>query len=385
MGLLQGSMTVRFYRVDGDVPKKYREDFLDELQRDAFRELGPEKEFGLGWVSPANFLDTKFDDDKVFHNQYLTLALRVDKKAVNARLFRALLEQEIERAKKEGNKEKLRPAEKKEIKDRLHRKLLAEAEPARRTWDLCWDVGTGRAYFFGTADKLQDLFREQFGKTFHLEPVMLTVKSRFEAAAGQALPPDIDDPGREFLTWLYWRTDKEGGRFELPKSGEVHVWVDDKMLFKDATEKPASCSLSGGDPARAPEARSALAGGKRLSKVKLGLRRGEREWSFTLDGETLDLASLKIPALLTDQEDEKLYERLALFEEAAFVVDELFAEYARVRLSDDWERKDQAWIHRWIAEGAPAGAVENTGGSRKIAAGGAARSARRPLRAVRRR
>lgn len=390
MGLLQGTMTLRFYRVDGDVPKKYREEYLEDLKRYAFRELGPEKEFGIGWVSAENFLDTDFFDQKVFHNQYLTLAMRVDKKQVNARLFKALLQQELEKFKKEGNREKVRPAEKKEIKDRLHRKLLADAEPQRRTWDLCWDVGTGRAYFFGTADKLQDLFREQFQKTFHLDPVMLTVKARFEAAAGEALPPDVEDPGREFLTWLYWRTDKEGGKFNLEKSGEVTVWVDDKMLFKDATEKPASCALSGGDPARAPEARAALAGGKRLSRVKLGLRRGEREWSFTLDGETLDLAALKLPALLTDQEDEKLYERLALLEEAAFVVDELFGEYARTRLSDAWEKKDLAWITRWIAEGAPAGATEQ-GGSRKIASGGAARAARLPkvapakLRAVRRR
>lgn len=392
MGLLQGSMTLRFYRIDGDVPKKYQEEFLEDLKRYAFRELGPDKEFGMGWVSPENFLDTSFREDKVFHNQYLTLSLRADKKQVNSRLFRALLEQELEKFRKEGNKEKVRPAEKKEIKDRLHRKLLGEAEPQRRTWDFCWDVGTGRAYFFGVADKLQDLFREQFGKTFHLDPQMLTVKARFEAAAGQALPPDVEDPGREFLTWLYWRTDKEGGKFELPKSGEVTVWVDDKMLFKDATEKPASTALSGGDPARAPEARAALAGGKKLSRVKLGLKRGEREWSFSLDGETLDLGAMKLPALLTDEEDEKLFERLALLEEAAFVVDELFGEYAQTRLSENWEKKDQAWIQRWINEGAPAGAMEHAGGSRKIAAGGAARKGRiskalpeAKLRAVRRR
>lgn len=395
VGLLQGSMTLRFYRVEGEVPETYREDFLDELTRNAFRELGPEREFGVGWVSPENFLDTGFDDGKIYHNQYLTLALRADRKAVDARLFRALFDRELARFRKEANRDKVRPSEKKEIRDRLRRKLLAEAQPVRRTWDVCWDVGTGRMYFFGTGDKLQDLFREQFVKTFHLDPVPLTVKARFEAAAGQALPPDLEDPGREFLTWLYWRTDQEGGRFELRKSGEVIVWVDDKMLFKDPADGPAqpgasaraegrasgakaaSCSLAGGDPARAPEARAALAGGKRLSKVKLGLKRGEREWAFTIDGETLDLAALKLPALLTGQEDEKLYERLALLEEAAFVIDELFGEYAKARLSDHWEKKDRAWIHRWIRDGAPAGALEH-GGARKIAAGGAARRARRP-------
>lgn len=378
MGLLQGTMSIRMYRVEGELPKKYREEFLEEIQRNAFRELGPEKEFGVGWVSPANFLDTDFEDGKVFQNQYLTTAMRVDKKAVNARLFRALFERELEKFKAESNREKVKPSEKREIKERLRRKLLAQAEPNRKTFDLCWDTGQGRLYFFGTSDRLQDLFREQFWNTFHLEPVMLTVKARFEAAAGQAVPPDIEDPGREFLNWLFWRTDNEGGKFELPKSGEVHLWVDDRMLFKDATEKPTSTALTGGDPARWPEARASLANEKRLTKVKLGLRRGEREWSFTLDGETLDLTTLKIPALLTDAEDEVLFERLALLEEAAFVVEELFAEYVERRLSDEWERKDQAWMARWVAEGAPAGAVA-AAGTRKLSTVGAARRSRTPV------
>ena len=368
MGLLQGPMTIRFYRVEGDVPKKYREDFLEEIKSNGFRELSETKEFGLGWVSAENFLDTDFEDQKVFANQYLTLALRVDKKAVDARLFKALLAREIDKAKKAGNKEKLRPAEKKEIKDRLHRQLLAEAQPARRTYDLCWDVNAGRAYFFAVGDKTQDFFRDSFQKTFHLEPIQMTVNARFTAAAGEEPPPDLDDPGREFLTWLFWRTDSEGGKFTLPKSGDVHLWVEDRMLFKDATEKPASCALGGGDPARAPEARASLFGGKRLSRVKLGLKRGEREWSFTLDGETLDLTGLKLPALLTEQEDEVLFERLALLEEAAFVVDELFGQWAKERLSDGWEKDQAAAIGRWVTEGAPAGAVAaGKGGARKVA------------------
>src|SRR5690242_12993965 len=102
-------MTIRFYRVDGELPKKYRDEFLEQIKRFSFRELAPEKEFGAGWVSPANLLDVDFDDSKVFQNQYLTLALRADKKQVNARLFRALLQKELEKFKKQTNQEKVKP------------------------------------------------------------------------------------------------------------------------------------------------------------------------------------------------------------------------------------------------------------------------------------
>ncbi len=374
---------MRLYKIEGDLPKKYRDEFLEEIRKNAFRELGPEKEFGAGWVTPENFLDTSFEDQNVFRNQYLTLSLRVDKKQVNARLFRALLEQELEKFKKQSGREKVKPSEKREIKERLHRKLLAETEPRRATYDVCWDTGTQKLYFFNTGDRMQDLFRENYWKTFHLEPVQQTVKARFEAVAGEAIPPDLGDAGREFLNWLYWRTDQTGGKFELEKSGEVHLWIEDRMLYKDDAERPASTALTGGDPARWPESRASLAGGKKLTRVKLGLKRGEREWSFTLDGETLDLAALKIPALLTDVEEEALFERLALLEEATFVIDELFGEWAKKRLADEWERGDLAKMTRWIQDGSPAGATKGTmEGSRKIPAAGAARKSRKPASAA---
>ena len=390
MGLLNGTMSLRYYRVEGDLPKSYREEFLAQMKKFAFRELAAEKELSIGWVRPENFLDVDFREENLFQNQYLTCTLRIDSKKIDGKLFRALFDREHEKLKKETNRERVKPFERKEIKERIQKKLLAEAMPTRRLYDVCWDVPAGRMYFFATADRLQDTFREQFEKCFHMTANGLTVKGRFEAVTGETMPPDLEDPGREFLQWLYWRTDQEGGKFKLPKSGEVHLWVEDRMFFKEpgqedpqpGTPRPASTTLAGGDPARAPEARASLAGGKRLSKVKLGLKRGEREWSFVLDGETLDVTALKIPALFTEEEDEKLFERLALLEEASFVVEELFGDYAAARLSDDWERKDQAWQQRWIQEGAPAGA---SGGSRKAAteAGAARKSKPAPKLAAR--
>ena len=382
MGLLNGTMSLRYYRVEGELPKEYREDFLAQMKKFAFRELVADKEYSLGWVRPENFLDVDFREDNVFQNQYLTATLRIDQKKIDARMFRALFDKEHDKLKKETNRERVKPFERKEIKERIQKKLMAEAQATRRLYDVCWDVPAGRMYFFATADKLQDTFREQFEKCFHVAANAQTVKARFEAVTGESMPPDIEDAGREFLQWLYWRTDNEGGKFKLEKSGEIALWVEDRMFFKEpgeadpkpGTPRPASTTLAGGDPARAPEARASLAGGKRLTKVKLGLKRGDREWSFVIDGETLDVTALKIPVLFTEEEDEKLFERLALLEEASFVVEELFGEYAKTRLSDDWERKDQAWVTRWIQEGAPSG---TSGGAKKLAnAAPAARKSR---------
>src|SRR4051794_3119478 len=39
MGLLNGTMSLRYYRVEGDLPKDYREDFLAQMKKFGFREL----------------------------------------------------------------------------------------------------------------------------------------------------------------------------------------------------------------------------------------------------------------------------------------------------------------------------------------------------------
>lgn len=161
--------------------------------------------------------------------------------------------------------------------------------------------------------------------------------------------------GEEFLTWVAFRTDTEGSALVLPRSGEVDVWIDDRlMLTERGVENPAETSVKGGDPARAPETRAALVGGKMLGQARLGIRKMDREWSCSIDQDLL-MRGLKLPVLLTDEEDEKLFERLALLEEAAFVLDELFELFCIDRFSDAWDKTVVPAMRDWVArEGRPA-------------------------------
>ena len=90
MGLLTGGMTVRRFRVAGELPTGWRESFRERLDKMAFREpptrMG--KEEVEGWVQVHNLLDTSFEDfNKWLYNDYAVFALRVDKKSLPAKLF----------------------------------------------------------------------------------------------------------------------------------------------------------------------------------------------------------------------------------------------------------------------------------------------------------
>ena len=108
--------------------------------------------------------------------------------------------------------------------------------------------------------------------------------------------------------------------------------------------------LSGGAPSDSREAYEALRQGKVVSQMKIRLQRDEKEWVFVLNGATLDISSLKIPALMTKVDDEKLFERMGLIEEVDGLIRGLYEQFLEIRLdAKKWKAEEQnliAWIDR---------------------------------------
>ena len=142
--------------------------------------------------------------------------------------------------------------------------------------------------------------------------------------------------GHEFLLWLWFEADRGGGVFGLGDAGEVSVAFDDQLVLEAYLAETEQSRLSGGAPAESPEARSALRAGKRVSKAKLRLRRGDREFVFAVDAADFSFASVRVPAVLKG-EDERLVERLALIDELMELWRALYREFLRLRLTDRWQ------------------------------------------------
>ena len=169
-------------------------------------------------------------------------------------------------------------------------------------------------------------------------------------------PELIDHPagrfiGREFLLWLWWRTDREFGRVELAQFGEVDFWVDDRIQFRTTGDDPQTSDLKGGAPAMTPEARMAVLSGKSVETLRLGLRVKEREYSLEIRGEGLEVGGLKVPGEIKDGIDERIYERMFLLEEATGILDTLYYEFLDERLGAEWDSGALPEIRSWIAAG----------------------------------
>ncbi len=147
--------------------------------------------------------------------------------------------------------------------------------------------------------------------------------------------------GNEFLLWLWFTSEQNGGTFDLSDVGEVVLVFDDQLVLEAFLAETEQSRMSGGAPTDSPEAKTALRAGKRVSKAKLRLLRGEREFVFTVSANDLDFSSVKVPAVLKG-DDERLLERLTLLDELAEIWWRLYQTFLTQRLNEDWASSEAA-------------------------------------------
>ncbi|TVR01409.1 MAG: hypothetical protein EA398_09980 [Deltaproteobacteria bacterium] len=154
--------------------------------------------------------------------------------------------------------------------------------------------------------------------------------------------------GNEFLLWLWYREDRNDGVHSVGGQSCV-IAFDDQLVLRVELGEAEESRLKGGAPSAAPEARKALQFGKRVTRARLRLERGEREWRFNVDAERFRLSSVRIPAVLGDSPEMQFIERMDLVEELEACFFGVYRDFLRLRLGPDWETERVA-IARWIHE-----------------------------------
>lgn len=157
--------------------------------------------------------------------------------------------------------------------------------------------------------------------------------------------------GEEFLTWLWFRWETDGGEFTLPGGRVVGVALDDFLSFAAPSADETEQTLRRGLPTRTAEARTALRQGRRLRKARLLLAEGSRQWTATLDAPTLALGSVRLP---DDDEDcasdaDRTADRAANWLAVHEIVHALYGTFLRDRLRPDYLTTTGEAQARWMA------------------------------------
>jgi hypothetical protein len=155
--------------------------------------------------------------------------------------------------------------------------------------------------------------------------------------------------GRELLTWLLWRSESTEPVIDLDGAG-VSVVFTGRLTLRgiagDVTELVARGALA---PYSA-QVRRALDAGLLVHQARVRIEHAERVYEATLDAEFLDVRAAKLPELLTEEEDDRLLERLELAERLSAIVDALVGSFLDVRTSRAW-RKRVATLKAWMRQG----------------------------------
>ncbi len=156
--------------------------------------------------------------------------------------------------------------------------------------------------------------------------------------------------GGEFLMWLWFKSACMDNLLPTKGHGTIEVWIAERLTLEAYVAETERNAFQGGAPAHAPEAKLSLRQGKRVSQAKIGLLKEGREWTFSIKAEHLELSGIKLPALLSREEEEQFYERMYLAEELEDILGDLFSEFLAIRLDPArWDEVMLPAMMAWIA------------------------------------
>ncbi len=157
--------------------------------------------------------------------------------------------------------------------------------------------------------------------------------------------------GEEFLTWLWFRWETDGGEYALSAGRTVGIALDDFLVFAAPSDDETEQTLRHGLPTRTAEARTALRQGRRLKKAKLIIAEGSRQWTATLEASTMTLTGVRLPEDAEDVEtpQDRTADRTANWLAIYEVVMAVYGVFLRERLASDYHSGVGEQQANWMA------------------------------------
>ena len=376
MGLLKGTLTFSRYRLQEPLPGNFNDLLQRQIKRFAFRELplaGEEK--SSGWTSLENVLDTQFEYANYAVGDYLAFAFRLDRKSVPPALMKIRYLEAEKKTLAAKSKKFLSKGEKEEIKERIQLDLLSKAFPVPSFFDVCWSLSQNWVIFSSLSPKVTEEFEKLFKKSFNFTLAPLIPwdpqhvdRSLAEKMAslkdGVFLNPQTPDPGkagppllgREFLTWLWFKSEERGGAVQVSGAADVEISFARRVALESGGGEYSESIVCQGLHAELKEGKAAIQEGKKVKEARVQLGIGPEKFEFTLKGDSFHFQTLRFPAGVEEAEEDendkggRVLERIYLLEKAVKTADQLFITFLKRRLSPQWASEEIPRIRKWLGK-----------------------------------
>lgn len=369
MGFEKGSITFRRYRIDGWKHRTIDDAMLGALSANAFGRFASaaDDNIDMGWVSPVHLFDVDFAAEKIEFGRFAHFRLRIDRNAIPSAILKSYVVMEELAAQDASEHDKLSKSERAEAKHaakaRAEKEMRSGAFRRIAAYAVLVDLENGVLYVGHAGNLVNERITNVLTETFdvRLEPLSSHVLAAgaaersgdmrgFEDAKPCHLisPPEGidgdtfgDDPtdrsffGREFLTWLWHRTDVAEGLLPLSNDDELSAAIVKLLRLRCDFNLTGSASISADGPAELPESRIALARGKQPTRLGLMLGNRRGQWTFSLSDD-LSVTGLSLEPTDADNPIDRIIDRFDAAADLGDLITQLYEEFIKLRLSANW-------------------------------------------------
>ena len=159
--------------------------------------------------------------------------------------------------------------------------------------------------------------------------------------------------GDEFLTWLWFIIENNPRYLKTLFPGLTSLAIGNRIVLENRQYQAVESITIKGDDANFEEGVMALRKGAVVVEMNLCFKSGDQKWRFTIKGESLNISGFKTPfsaPIETAEEIEgAVVEKAFLYDQALQLIDSLFNNFMKLRVSTDWQNKVVPMIRKWIS------------------------------------
>lgn len=154
--------------------------------------------------------------------------------------------------------------------------------------------------------------------------------------------------GRDFLTWLAYKSDERAGKLALSSGETFFLWIDGKLVLEDDRPAPPNSVSYSGDDFSNQEIKASVRSGKKVREARLRIERGENTWTFTLRGDRMEISGLKIDMPKAADPDELFFGRIMNIETLNKLLDGLYTEFLLEVHGREWKATGYRRFQKWL-------------------------------------
>lgn len=304
---------------------------------------------------------------------YLLFCLRIDRKTLPPALLRVRLLEGEQGILRETEKTRLSKDSRRKLKERLQEDLLKKTHPVPSFHEILWEPSRNRLLFGSLSSKVfkdfEDLFKISFRRS--LRPFLPWDPSFLDGSTARKIaslprgfmleaesPPERQDDasflGREFLTWLWFKSEERNGRVTVPGKDDVEIHFLRRIVLESGTGEYSESVVCQGLHADLRVGKAALREGKRVREARIELKRENHDWEFTFKADPFQFQSMRLPSSAGGDEggperESRILERIDRVEAAMGTMDELFDFFLRRRLSPQWVSEEIPRLKKWLS------------------------------------